>query len=78
VSPAPIFVAADGSRWDTSNAKRGVEHFRVSERIVDSIGRDWTDVSAWFWSTALGYTNGPWWALTILEPAEPVVLKATL
>jgi hypothetical protein len=78
VQPTPIFAAADGSNWGTSSARRGTERLCVSERITDSTGREWTDVSSWFWSAALGHSAGPWWAVTILEPADKVGLKVPL
>ena len=78
VQPTPVFAAADGSCWGTSSARHGTELLRVSERIVDSTGREWTDVSAWFWSASLGHSAGPWWTITMLEPADNVSLKALL
>jgi hypothetical protein len=78
VHPMPIFVAADGSHWGASSAQRRYERLRVSERIIDSTDREWTDVSAWFWSAVLGHSTGPWWAITILEPADRVGLKTPL
>ena len=78
VKPTPIFAAADGSHWGTTSAKRGSEQLRVCERIVNSTGHEWTDVSAWFWSAALGHNAGPWWAITIFDPATTANLKATL
>ena len=67
--PTPIFAEADGSFWGTSSAQHGAESLRVRERIVDSVGHAWTDVSAWYWSAALGRSVGPWWAVTIFEPS---------
>jgi len=72
VKPKPIFAESDGTRWGTSHAQRSHEQLRVRERIVDSQGRAWTDVSAWYWSAALGRSEGPWWAVTIFEPAPDV------
>lgn len=69
VKPAPIFAESDGTRWGTTSAQRQNEQLRVRERIVDAAGRTWTDVSAWYWSAALGRSAGPWWAVTIFEPA---------
>ena len=71
VKPSPIFASTDGSHWGTSSAQHGTERLRVRERIVDLGGREWTDVSAWFWSAAFGHNAGPWWAVTIFEPPEP-------
>lgn len=70
VKPMPVFAGADGSRWGVLSAKRGPDELRVRERIVDLTNHAWSDISAWFWSAALNQTSGPWWALTILEPAE--------
>ncbi|MFT3867323.1 MAG: hypothetical protein QM715_02385 [Nibricoccus sp.] len=67
VKPTPIFAEANGARWGTSRAQRGQEELRVRERIVDSAGNAWTDVSAWYWSATLGRSAGPWWAVTIFE-----------
>ena len=78
VKPSPIFASTDGSHWGTSSVQHGTERLRVRERIVDLGGREWTDVSAWFWSAALGHNAGPWWAITIFEPATTANLKATL
>ena len=78
VKPTPIFAAADGSRWGTCSALHGTEQLRVRERILDSTGREWTDVSAWFWAAALGHNAGPWWAVTIFEQAEPAAIKGPL
>jgi len=67
VKPAPILIHPDGSRWGSVTAARGTETLRVQEHIVDAEGREWTDVSAWFWSAALGRSHGPWWAVTVFE-----------
>lgn len=69
VKPMPIFAEANGVRWGTSLAERtnNQEQMNVRERIVDSSGRAWTDVSAWYWSAVLGRSVGPWWAVTIFE-----------
>jgi hypothetical protein len=69
IRPAPIFAAADGSHWAASNAHRGADRLCVRERIVDATGHEWTDVSAWFWAATLGHSAGPWWAITVFEPA---------
>lgn len=75
VKPMPIFAGSDGSRWGTLSAVRGTEKLRVHERIVDLTDGAWSDISAWFWSAAVGRSRGPWWAITILEPAEPTPFK---
>jgi hypothetical protein len=78
VKPTPIFASADGTHWGTSKAQRKAESLRVLERIVDTTGHEWTDVSAWFWAAALGRSIGPWWAVTIFEPNQSSDLRAAL
>lgn len=71
VKPGPILAGAGGGgRWGVAHAQRGGERLRVREHIVAPDGREWTDVSAWFWHAALGRSNGPWWAITVFEPAS--------
>lgn len=69
--PGPLFAGADGTHWGTSRAEKCGRSLRVRERILDSVGREWTDVSAWYWSAAFGRSCGPWWAITILEGERP-------
>ena len=65
----PIHV--DGAeRWSVFLASRGATRFTVRERITDAAGRQWTDVSAWYWAVQLGQTTGPWWAVTIAQQAS--------
>jgi hypothetical protein len=76
--PGPIVASADGTHWGSVNAQRATEKLRVRERIVDSAGYEWTDVSAWFWSAVLNHTAGPWWAVTVFEPVDTDAIKAPL
>lgn len=69
VSPRPIFAEYGGPKWGTAEARRSRENLQVRERITDAAGRNWTDVSAWYWDAVLGRSVGPWWAVTIIEPA---------
>lgn len=63
-------VHVDGAeRWSVFLATRGDTRFEVRERITDAAGRQWTDVSAWYWAVQLGQTSGPWWAVTIARRA---------
>lgn len=48
-------VAADGRR------------LRVCERIEAPDGASFIDPSSWFWAAALGQSNGPWQAITVVE-----------
>jgi hypothetical protein len=67
--PLPVWAAPDGTRWGCGRADRGTEQLRVRERIVDAGGGAWTDISSWYWAALLGRSRGPWWAVTIVEPA---------
>lgn len=68
IEPRPIFHQIDGIEWGELRATRGNDTLRVRERLVGADGRRWTDVSAWYWSAALGRAAGPWWAITELAP----------
>ncbi|HYE74428.1 MAG TPA: hypothetical protein VEF04_13910 [Blastocatellia bacterium] len=62
-----IFIDAQGQHWGSLLAKRDGRTMRVRERIYDSSGKSWTDVSAWYWDGLLKSSHGPWWAITIAE-----------
>lgn len=67
VKPQPLFVDETGQRWGCVLAMRKDQTLRVHERIYDSAGQQWTDVSSWYWAALLGKTTGPWWAVTVAE-----------
>ncbi len=69
VKPLSEAVDAHGRRWGRFRARGNTETVIVRERICDSERGNWTDASSWFWSAILGNTRGPWWAITIAEPA---------
>ena len=50
--------------FEARNSKSG-QRLRVCERIVDKNGKGFTDTSAWYWSAALGQSQGPWQAITV-------------
>lgn len=68
VNPRPVFAQNDGAEWNEVSAARDNETLRVRERIVGTDGRAWTDLSAWYWSAALGRAQGPWLAITEIVP----------
>ena len=70
VQPGPVWAGGDGRHWGTTLAQKDGRTLRVRERIADGTGRAWTDVSAWWWDAWLGRSAGPWWAVTVLEPAR--------
>lgn len=67
VQPGPVWRDAGGRRWGTTLAERDGRTRRVRERISDGAGREWTDVSAWWWDSWRGTNAGPWWAATVFE-----------
>ncbi len=65
VTPRPIREAG-GQRWATFVAAHGKSSFLVSERIHGQHGRQWSDVSAWYWANQLG-DGGASWAITVAQ-----------
>jgi hypothetical protein len=63
----PLWVDRDGQFWSRFDAMRNGENALVYERIFDSRGQSWIDVSAWYWTALLGKTVAPWWAITVVE-----------
>ena len=71
VHSEPVLLDSRGQRWNCLMAFRGPHRLQVRERICteDETG-SWTDVSAWYWSTLLSRSRGPWLAVTIVEDAK--------
>lgn len=67
VQSGPVWRDGGGRRWGTTLAERDGHTRRVRERINDDGGREWTDVSAWWWDAWRGTSAGPWWAATVFE-----------
>jgi hypothetical protein len=69
ITAQPLWRDENGQLWNCFLAhKKGHEQLLVKERIVDSLGHSWPDVSAWYWDSIWGRTQGPWQAFTIAEP----------
>ena len=69
LTPRPI--ATNGAeRWSVFIASKDGQALEVRERIVDSTGAQWSDVSAWYWAVQLGQTTGQWWAVTVARTAR--------
>jgi len=68
VQSLPDELEETGERWACWKAWNSHERWLVRERISDTNGGQWTDVTSWYWSAAYGRSRGPWWALTIFEP----------
>ena len=65
VTPQSAMIDGRRATWSCFVAERAGHRLLVRERITDADGREWTDVSAWYWSVALRQTKGPWMAVTI-------------
>ncbi|MFT3663604.1 hypothetical protein [Piscinibacter sp.] len=53
--------------WRCFEAEGDGQRLRVCERIEGEDGEDFVDASAWFWAAALGRSQGPWQAVTVVE-----------
>lgn len=56
--------------WSSFTATRGAVQLRVTERIAGPQGRQWSDVSAWYWAAWMGRSAGPWWAVTVASTVK--------
>jgi hypothetical protein len=60
----------DAALWRCFEARRDGRRVRVCERIVGADGQSFTDASAWYWTAALGRSQGPWRAVTQVTALE--------
>lgn len=67
ITPEPLFVDGTGNRWGVFLASRGGEGMRVRTCIYDARAGAWPDISSWFWAAVFRKTEGPWWAVTVVE-----------
>jgi hypothetical protein len=77
ITPQPIVIEPDGTRWSRFEAVRGNEQLEVRERLYDASGNQWSDVSAWYWAATMGKSSGPWWAITIASSRPAPQNRAT-
>jgi exosortase/archaeosortase family protein len=66
----PNFRDPESGSWGRFEATNEELKLAVRERIADTAGNSWTDVSSWYWSAALGKSHGPWFAYTVAERAS--------
>ena len=66
--PRDVVVGVDGEQYSSFEASKANSRYLILERIYDSYGQSWTDVSAWYWAACLGETKGPWFDVTIAKP----------
>jgi hypothetical protein len=64
VDPARVVEDGAGIAWSCFAAQKDGKVQRVCERLYDSDGKAWTDVSSWYWAAMLGRTQAPWIAVT--------------
>jgi hypothetical protein len=68
---------AAGALWRCFTAERDGAKQQVCERIVDALGRGFTDTSGWYWAALTGHSRGPWQAVIRASMEGPAgVLKA--
>ncbi|MDE0836675.1 MAG: hypothetical protein OSA84_10030 [Akkermansiaceae bacterium] len=61
----------EGNAWLTYTASRNGGTWRVRERITRAPGgRQWAEISAWYWHALFHPGDGPWIALTLIEQAD--------
>ena len=65
-----LIVVPDGD-WSSFTATRNGKTLRIRERCSGETGKNWPDVSSWFWSALAGRTRGPWWVVTVVGPSVP-------
>jgi len=69
IKAKPVFQDEDHRIWGCSLASARGKTSRLRERITNTTGTTVaTDVSAWYWSALTRPTDGPWLAVTVLEP----------
>lgn len=67
--------SGEGERWSEWVAYHSTAgRFRIRERLWagEEPAASWTEVSAWFWDATLGRSEGPWWAMTVMEPESRI------
>ena len=69
LTPRPILLRS-GQTWSVFEAHKGSVRLEVRERIIDSRGAQWSDVSAWYWAVQMGQTTGPWLAVTVARNVD--------
>ena len=61
-----IFKDENDRLWGSFKAfHRSGKTYSVKEIILDSNGKSWSDVSAWYWNAEFSISKGPWISLVI-------------
>jgi hypothetical protein len=67
VRPLPRCPAGTGVSGGCFVAEREEGELLVHESITDATGQVFGDVSAWYWATMQGVSQGPWWSITTIS-----------
>jgi hypothetical protein len=70
VSEQGLALRSGGERWASFAAAKPGSVLAVRERITDSKGGSWTDVSEWYWAALTGKTRGPWLSVSVIEETQ--------
>lgn len=62
----PMETDREGRKWSCFEARKEKETILAKERITDSKGGSWTDVSSWYWAAVSNQTAGPWWSTVVV------------
>ena len=68
ITAQPVWKDASGAQWGCFIAQNSSRRLLIRERISQTSGEGWTDVSAWYWHALLSHSKPPWLAITIIEP----------
>lgn len=63
----PIEIDKDKIKWSSFIVKKGDKKLKIKERIYKQ-GKNWTDVSSWYWENIFNKNTLPSIAVTIIEP----------
>ena len=63
----PMIIKSAGEHWSSFRASRADREVMVRERITDSLGNQWSEPGAWYWSALKNETKAPWWGITVEE-----------
>lgn len=67
VKPLPIRIDENENKWSCFKAAKDGENLKVCERIYTNSGKNWTDVSSWYWSALSDSSGEGFWAITFAE-----------
>ena len=63
----PEYIDSSKVKWSVFEAINENERLRVRERVFDSSGQNWTDLSSWYWAALLNQSKSPWWVVSEIQ-----------